>query len=208
MEEADHDDEQHDEDLQHHHGGLEAGGAFDAPAQQIGDQQTQQRREQIDPVAVPGTRCAEHPRGQIRAHLLHQEREVAGDADGDDRDDRRVLQQQIPADEPASEFPEHGIAVGVGGARLRDEPGELRVGQCGCRAGYARDEERDENGRPRRAVGHGACEGEDAGADDAADADGGELPQIQYAGQLLTGGSLGISDVLDGFTAQSALLTP
>ena len=187
VEEADHDHQQHHDDLQPDHERLEPRRGLDAPVEQVRDEQAERRREQVDAVPVAGARCAEHPGRQVGAQLGDQEAEVAGDADRHHRHDGGVLQQQVPADEPADRLAQHGVAVGVGRAGLRDHAGELRVRQRGGGAGQARDQERHQHGRTGGLVGHRAREREDAGADDAADPDRGELPQAQLAGEPLLG---------------------
>ena len=135
---------------------------------------------------MPGTaaRRAQHPRRQVDTELADQEPEVPGDADRDHGHDRGVLQQQVPADEPAGQLAEHRVPVRVCRTRLGDEPGELGVREGGRRTGHPRHQEREHHRGPGGLVGHGPGEGEDAGADDAAHADRGELPQAEGPGQL------------------------
>jgi hypothetical protein len=185
VERAHDDHREHDCDLEEHQDGLDAGARADPEVEQVSDQQAQQHREEIDPGARLGPRRAEHPGGQVDAELLQQEAEVPGDADRHHSDDRGVLQQQVPPDHPADELTEHRVAIGVGRAGLRDEPRELGVGERGRRTGDARDHERHRHRRPRIEPRHLTGKREDAGADDRAQPDGGELPQTQGALQRL-----------------------
>ena len=117
-------------------------------------------------------------------------------------DDRRVLQQQVPPDEPGGELPEHHVAVGVGRTRLRDQPGELGVGERRRRARHTRDQERDHHRRPRGLVRDRPGQREDPRADDAADADRGQLPEperaIQPSAPVLV-------DIVDGLATQQCV---
>ena len=130
--------------------------------------------------------------------------EVAGDADGHHGDDGDVFQQQVPADEPADHLAERHVAVGVGRAGPRDHAGELRVGQRRGRGCQARNQEGEQHGRPDAgfglaAVGHEARQREDADADNAADADGRQLPQAQALEQPAV--FVFVLDVVDGLAS-------
>ena len=159
---------------------LEASQGLGAAAQDERHQQTDEDRGQIDDAALVGG--SEHPGGQVNADPPEELRQVTGDADRDHTDDGDVLQQQIPADEPADDLPQRHITVGVGGTRPGDHPRELRIGQGRSRTGQPGDEERDDDGRARAAAA-GLAAGDQPGQaehpdpDDAAHADGGELPQ-------------------------------
>jgi hypothetical protein len=109
---------------------------------------------------------------------------VAGDADGHHGHDGDVFEQQVPADEPANHLAQGNVSVGIGGAGAGNHARELCVGQRGRRRGEARDQERDQHRGPHTRVVAAACchqagKGEDADADDAAYANGRQLPQSE-----------------------------
>lgn len=149
------------------------------------------------------------PVGHVEAEPGEEGGEVAGDADGHHGHDGNVFQDQVPADEPADDFPEGHISVGVGGAGAGDHAGELRLGQGrgrGCQPG---DQEGDQDGGPdagfgAAAVGHQACQGEDADADDAADTDCGQLPASE--GLVQSAVLVLFLDLADGLSPHDGLL--
>jgi hypothetical protein len=200
VEGADDDHQRHHGDLQVHQRCLEPRGVAHALVEDERDEQAEQHGEEVDLVRTVGdavglgARRAGHPQRQPDVQETEQVVEVAGDADGHHRHDRGVLQQQVPADEPADDLTEDGVAVGVGRAGARDEAGELGVGERRRGAGHAGDQERDQHRRAGGLVGHRAGQGEDAGADDAADADRGQLPQAERAVQPA---AFGLLDLLD-----------
>ncbi len=154
----------------------------------LGDRRAAVRTENLLQVVVHGlcTHALLRPLRQMHAGGSQQHLHVAGPADRHHRDHQRVFQQQVPADDPGDEFAEHRVAVGIGAAGDRDQPGELGIAQRGAGTAQSRD---DEAQRHRRAgIGCRLLAGqhEDADADDAADADCGELPQAQHAAEIAT----------------------
>ena len=95
----------HDRDLDEDQPGLDPRAGPDAPVQQPRHAEAQQHREEVDAVAGAGAGRAQHPGRQVDTEAAEEERDVLRDADGDHRDDRGVLQQQVPADEPADRPP-------------------------------------------------------------------------------------------------------
>ncbi len=147
---------------------------------------------------------------------------MGGEADGDAHVGEGVLEDEVPADDPGDELAHDGVGVGVGGAGDGDHAGELGVteagettddgdedegdGEGGTCAGAAGDgavvEEEVDDGRAlpvgdlgRIAADGGADDGEDARADDDADAEGGEGDGAEgfFEGVL---GALGVGDEL------------
>jgi len=104
--------------------------------------------------------------------------EIARPAGGDGGRLQRVLQNQIPADHEGDELAERQIRVGIGRTRHRRHRGELRVAQSREAAADGGQQERDAQRGPRgeRAL---AGEHEDAGADDRADAQHGQVEGFQ-----------------------------
>ena len=59
----------------------------------------------------------------------------------------RVLEDQIPADDPRDQLAERRVRVGVGASRLRDHRRELRVAQPASAHATAEQEEREDQRR-------------------------------------------------------------
>ncbi len=192
VEEADNDDRQDDGQLDDDQPGLDPHAGLDPAVQQPGHAQAQHDGHDVDHVPVSGARGSEHPVRQAPAEGSDQEVDVLRHTDRDHRHDRGVLQQQVPADEPADRLAKCRVAVGVGRPGLRDHPAELGVGERRTGAGDAGDDERDGDrgpgGRAGVALGHRAREGEDACSDDRAETDRGQLPQADAALQVALGG--------------------
>ena len=129
----------------------------------------------------PGAGRAQHPGGQAHPEADDQVAHVLRDADGDNGDDGGVLEQQVPADSPAHSLPKDGVAVRVCGPGPGDEAAELGISQRRAGACDARDDERQGDGWAGIVLGDRAGQGEDAGADDRAKANGGELEQADAA---------------------------
>ena len=86
-----------------------------------------------------GARRGAERRRELRCpEVVQQAGEVARPADRDRRGAERVLEHQVPADDPGDELAERRVAVGVGGAGDRNRRGELRIAQAGERAGRRR----------------------------------------------------------------------
>ena len=87
------------------------------------------------------------PRRQCDADAAQQRREVVAprDRDGDVAD--RVLENQVPADDPRHQLAERRVGVGVGAAGLRNHRRQLRVAERRQRAGAAEQDEREDQRR-------------------------------------------------------------
>ena len=123
------------------------------------------------------------------AGARQQRLEVVTPGDGDRDVADRVLEDQIPADDPRDQFAERRVRVGVRAARLRNHRRELRVAEARECAGGAKQEEREHQrgsragayemaGRVELARRRRPDRAEDPGADDGAD---GEHDQIAGA---------------------------
>ena len=138
------------------------------------------------------------PGREMQAEAAQQLLEVArpGDRDGDVAD--RVLDDQVPADDPGDQLAERRVGVGVGRAGDRHHRRELGVAERREAAGDRGQHEREDDRRPGAEVigaagGRRADRREDAGADDRADAERGELQRAERALQLLSA-ALGIGN--------------
>ena len=118
------------------------------------------------------------------AEVAEQADHIARPADRDDRSGKPIFENQQRAHDPGGELADGGIAVGVGGSRNRQGRGQLGVAQAGEGADDAGDGVGDQHGRAgveRRGV---AGADEDAGADDAADAEEHQVPRPERALEL------------------------
>ena len=92
--------------------------------------------------------------------------EVARPADcHDGAGAERQLENEIPTDDPRNQLTQAGVGERVRGPGHRHRARELGVTQCGERAGDARNNEGDRDGRPGLDAGGLAGEHEDAGTD-------------------------------------------
>ena len=105
--------------------------------------------------------------------------EVGREADGDRHVADRIFENQVPADNPREDFAERGLRIGISGTRDRDHRSKLRIAEAGERADDAGDDVGDEDGGPRVERRGVTGTDEDAGADDAADAEEHEVPRPQ-----------------------------
>ena len=122
-----------------------------------------------------------HPDRQVDIEAGENPLEVAAPADGDGHRADGVLEDQVPADHPGEDLAERGVGVGVGAARDRDHRGELRVAERGEAAGQAGEHVGEHDGRPGLVGRRGAGQDEDAGPDDRADPEQGQVDRRQRA---------------------------
>ena len=85
------------------------------------------------------------------------------------------LEDQVPADDPGDELAEAGVGERVRRAGHRHRARELRVAERGQRTGDAGEHERQRDRRSGLLPGRLTGQHEDAGADDDADAEHGQL---------------------------------
>jgi hypothetical protein len=120
---------------------------------------------------------------QMHAQQFQDLAEVPGPADGHRGGGDGIFQDQVPADDPGDQFPDAGIGVTIRAAGAADGPGELGIGQCGEGAGDSGQDEREHDRRARMLRGDHAGEHEYARADDAADAEHGQVEGAEAAFQ-------------------------
>ena len=94
-----------------------------------------------------------------------------------------VLEHQVPADDPRHELAERHVRIGVGRAGDRHGGGELGIAETRQRADHAGEEHGQDDGGTGVSAGRLAGEHEDAGADDAADADEDQVGPAQNTTQ-------------------------
>ncbi len=167
----------HDEDDGHLDGDDERGDPcrqLHAEHEDGGEHQHQGGGEDVEAEALGAVPSAQLG-GDVPAGVVQQRADVARPADGHHRRAERELQDQVPADDPGGQFAQGGVGEGVRGAGHRDGGGELGVAQRGERADDSGDDEREGDGGSRVVLGDGAGQYEDAGADDDADAEDGQV---------------------------------
>ena len=149
------------------------------------------RQSVAPPATASAAMCADRksvrePGRHRDAEVAQQLAEVARPPDRHADVAHRVLDDQVPADDPRHQLAERGVGVGVGRARDRHHRGELGVAERGEAAGDRGEQEREDDrragaGAERVADDRGAGRGEDAGADGGADAERGEVPLAERA---------------------------
>jgi hypothetical protein len=198
IERADADHEEHDRELDHDHRRVEAGALVDALDQDDGDDQGDDQGGEIEEragpeemsdarIVVEGRVAQRHRQKPQQAFRMlraapedaDQVLEVVRPAMGHRRRRDGVLEDQVPADDPREQLAERRVRVGVRGAGDRSHRGELGVAQGREDARQACDHEGEHEGGTGRIVGRATREHEDAGADDGADAEAGQLDGAQ-----------------------------
>ena len=193
--EADHEEDDHE--LEAHHRGVEARALADADDQHDGDEEHDEGGWQVaDRAGVhPGVgagvevdRCPRPASGQGHAEEPEERDEVVRPAVRHGARGDRVLEDQVPADDPGEELAERGVGVGVGAARHRHHRRKLAVAERGERTAESRDAEGEDEAGSGIDVGGEPGQHEDAGADDRADAERRERDGTEDPPQtLLTG---------------------
>ena len=135
-------------------------------------------------------------------HVLHQADEIARPADRDRGRRQAVLEQQQQPHDPGGPLAHGGVGVGIGRAGHRQGRGEFGVAEGDERAEHAGDHEGDHDRRAGELRRRPAGEHEDAGADDAADAQEHEVQGAERTLQLPVL-ELGL-DLGDGFAQEDA----
>ena len=79
---------------------------------------------------------------------LHQLNEVIGPPGAHRAGAHRVLQRQIPADNPGNQLTQRGIRIGVSGTGQRNHRGELGITQSREGAAQATEHKREHQARP------------------------------------------------------------
>ena len=106
---------------------------------------------------------------------------IARPADRDRADHQRIFEDQRDADHPGDQLAEHRIGIGVGAARRRDHRRDFGIGERCAGADHAGDGEGQDDRRTGLARAD-ADQGQDAGADDRADAERDEVRPATASG--------------------------
>ena len=128
--------------------------------------------------------------------------EIAAPRDGDGDVAHRVLEDEIPADDPGHQLAERRVRIRVGAAGLRNHRRQLGVAERGERARPAEQHERQDQRRARAArmtspsgrtfTGRrGADRREDPGADHGADGEHDQIAGAEHALERVLAGSSG-----------------
>ena len=153
-------------------------------------------------------------RGGMQAEPVEQVDDVGGKADADGHVGAGVFEDQIPADDPGDQLAHGGVGIGVGRAGDGNHGSQFGVTEAGERADDGHQHQRKRDGGTgagtagQRGVGDdvvdkrrvenaggvelfagdgGADDGEDARADDRADAERGKRPRAEGLFQRVLG---------------------
>ena len=168
---------------EHQHRG-EVRALASADDEQARDRRDSADRNEVHAAALHGEHAGLQRQRHVDSHAMQQSGHVAGPPDRDRSARDRVLQDQIPADQPRHELADHDIRVRVGAAGDGHHRRELCVGQRGEPAHRRRNDERKHQARSG-ALGADCGENEDAGAYHGADAEQHELERAERAFQAL-----------------------
>ena len=187
---AEGDDKQHDGDLEDDDDAVNEGRLFgSANEQQRSKSEMNDGRDVDDAVHAGAVTMLERRMrplvGDTQAEPPEHAIDVLAPGDGDGGGADRVLEHQIPADDPGDELAHGGIGVGVGAAGDGNHRGEFGVAEAGESATDAGDDE-GEHDRRTRAIGDGGRGAdEQARADDPADTERDQVHRPERALQAV-----------------------
>ena len=211
-----HDEQAEHQELDHHEHVVGARALAHAKQQQPGDQADDHERGHVDQDRNPGDvgggveqavsrGISAEQRGAItgrqkigEVHAERAEKRLEVVAPGDRHGDvpHRVLENQVPADDPGNQLAERRVGIRVRAPRLGNHGGQFGVAEAGERAADAQQQERKDQGRTGAGAHHvsrrvglpggrGADRTEDPSADDGADRQHDEIASAQDALQRL-----------------------
>ena len=207
---ADHrqgDDQEQSEggNLDDHQHGIERGAFLGSNDQQGSHERNDNDRGQVDQSSdfaaleeAPLDRRADlQGVRQVDPDRIEQSADKAGPADRDGRCAEGIFEDQGPAHQPGDELTHHRVGVSVSGAGDWHHRGELGIAERGKGADHAGDHEADHHARAGLLRGRGG-QHENAGADDGANAEQGQLEGPEGAlERLLLGGCKDLVERLD-----------
>jgi hypothetical protein len=185
-------DHQHDDaDLDDDHDVVDRGRFLDADDEQDRDENRDDDRGQVEyggdrPASREPDRRAgrgAERRRKLNTELPQQRDEIARPSHGDGGGAERVLEDQIPPDDPGDELAECGVGVGVRGTGDRHRRRELGVAQRRERADEACDHHRQHDGGARVRRGGLSGQHEDARAHHGAHAQQHEVGSAEHPRQ-------------------------
>ncbi len=182
---GDHDEDDDRGKLNKHHHRIKPGRFADADGEQHRQQQHDDHGWHIGDAAVERGigQCVR----QVHADQFQNLAEITGPTDGHCGGGNSVLQDEIPSDDPRDQLADSRVGIAVGAASAADRAGEFGIAQRRKRAGDTGKDERQDDGRARVLRSDHASEDEDAGADDAADAQHGQVKSAKAAFQSRVG---------------------
>ena len=106
----------------------------------------------------------------------------------DRRGPNRVLEHQVPANDPGEDFAEGGVSVGIRRAGHRHHGSKLRITKRGKHTGNSRYHKGEHQRRTGAVMGRFAGKDENAGADNRAHPEGAQLYRPKHPAQTVFAG--------------------
>ena len=159
-------------DLDQHQDGIERRALARSGDQQAGHHPDDEDGRNVEDAAQ--LRALDERRWQSEPDGIQETGRIARPADRHRADDQRIFEDQCDADHPRDHLAEHDVGIGVGRARGGDHRRHFGIGQRCAGADDAGDGERQDDRWPRLPRAN-TDQGQDAGADDGADAKGDEM---------------------------------
>jgi hypothetical protein len=210
----DHDEGHDDDQLHHDHDVVELHRFARATDQEAGDDHHDYGGRHVgdgragrsvgphDPLAGRRQKFGRQP----HAHLHQQAVEIGRPTAGDGAYAHGIFQDQVPADHPGGKLAQRRVSVGVCRALHRQQSRKLGIAQADQATGDRCKHEGDGERGPRIERGRRAGEHEDAGADDGADAHGGDAERAQHLGQGFERAAFDSNDVGNRLAREDALV--
>ena len=168
--------------------GVDARALFDAGNQEEHQQENNHNSGHIaDAAAALGKRTLGEFGRQAKSDSRQRIVKVTRPSVGDGRNRDAIFKDQIPGDDPGDQLAERSVAVAVSAAAAADAGREFCVSQRRKRAGNARDDERQHHSGTRLGGGGMSCQYENAGADNGADAQQGQVERRQALLEAMIG---------------------
>ncbi|MNS96185.1 hypothetical protein D3C72_1304720 [compost metagenome] len=164
-------------DLHQHQHRVQRGAFLGAHQQQAGDNGDDEDGGQVDQAALD-VRADRQGQRQVDAQPRQEGNGVARPAHGHRRNDQRIFQDQAPPYDPSEDLAQRGIGIGIGAARGGHDGRQLGIGQGRAGAYQTRQTKADQHRRTGQ-TGADPDQGQDAGADDRADAQGHQMRPTQ-----------------------------